>query len=54
VQSEPNLQKSAKNESVLLGQTAPFGFQKNAFFEKDWQIASKTDVFNESSGIMSI
>ncbi|MCA9980255.1 MAG: hypothetical protein KDD89_05465 [Anaerolineales bacterium] len=53
MQSEPNLEKSAKNESGLLRQVAPIGFQKIHFFENDWQIASKIDVFNENICIMS-
>ena len=41
MQSELDSEKRAKNESALLRQTAPSGFQKMRFFEKGWQIASK-------------
>jgi hypothetical protein len=53
VQSGPNLEKSAKNESTLLRPTIPIGFQKMYFFEKDCQIVSTTDAFNENFNFMS-
>ncbi len=53
VQSEPNLEKSAKNESELLRQVTSISFQKIHFFEKDWQIASRINIFNGNLCIMS-